>query len=135
MDSAENSLIHKSEPTGLIKSSVPGFLITFRVWSSAELSTVEWLVFATQANTSSSFPAAKKTWPEPDARMVTSPGIMASASAGIIRYGWDSWPTRLTAKTEGGAQMVRWAKPSKRKETETINRVAAIKKRMIIHSS
>jgi hypothetical protein len=67
--------------------------------------------------------------------MVASPGIMAKASAGIIKKGWESWPTRLTANTAGGAQMVRWAKPSNKKETETINRVAAIKKRMIIHSS
>jgi hypothetical protein len=67
--------------------------------------------------------------------MVASPGIMARASAGIIKYGWDSWPTRFTAKTAGGAQMVRWASPSNKKEMETMNRVAAIKKRMIIHSS
>jgi hypothetical protein len=92
-------------------------------------------VVATHAKTSTSFPVAKNTWPEPEALMVASPGIIDRASGGIIKYGWDSWPTRFTAKTAGGAQIVRWARPSNKKEMETINRVAAIRKRMIIHSS
>jgi hypothetical protein len=118
-----------------MKSLVPGLGITFRDWSSTELSTIEWLVVATQANTSTSLPVAKNTWPEPEVLIVASPGIMARASAGITKYGWAPGPTRFTAKTAGGAQMVRWASPSNKKEMETITRVAAIKKRMIIHSS
>jgi hypothetical protein len=42
---------------------------------------------------------------------------------------------RFTEKLSGGAQIVRWAKPSKSKEIARINSSAASKKRMIIHSS
>jgi hypothetical protein len=118
-----------------MKSSVPGLETTLRDEGPAELATVEWLVVSTQAVTSPSLPAAKKTSFEPVTLMLASPGISASASAGMTKNGWDSWPTRLTANTAGGAQMVRWARPSNRKEMETTKRVAAIKKRMIIHSS